>query len=192
MTETKSKYRCETCSNNNSELCPFQKWKGTDRQENDMSILMRNNIISAVGCLSHPAITKPLAENNNPVPNSKELILLAQTDWHNREERKHKYEMIPWTMGWMNGFLSERKPYWPKMHEEAIRKDEREKVLNIVNEENNARLKGLEILFETPADKRAELAQDVYLKEAYFELTLVKHFIESLRSPVPVQEHDNK
>ena len=68
-------------------------------------------------------------ENNNPVPNSKELILLAQTDWHNREERKHRYEMIPWTMGWMTGFLSERKPYWPKVHEAAIRKDEREKVL---------------------------------------------------------------
>ena len=67
--------------------------------------------------------------NNNPVPNSKELILLAQTDWHNREERKHKYEMIPWTMGWMTGFFSERKPYWPKVHEVAIRKDEREKVL---------------------------------------------------------------
>jgi hypothetical protein len=130
-----------------------------------------------------------LADNNdNPVPNSKELILLAKTDWHNREERKHRYEMIPWTMGWMTGFLSERKPYWPKVHEAAVRKDEREKVLSIINEENNARLKGLEILFATPADKRAELAQDVYLKEAYFELTLVKHLIESLRPTTPTQE----
>lgn len=68
--------------------------------------------------------------NNNPVPNSKELTLLAETDWHNREERKHRYEMIPWTMGWMTGFLSERKPYWPKVHEAAIRRDEREKVLD--------------------------------------------------------------
>ncbi len=58
MTETKSEYRCETCSNNNLELCPFQKWKGIDRPENDMSILMRNNIISAVGCLSHSTIAK--------------------------------------------------------------------------------------------------------------------------------------
>jgi hypothetical protein len=58
MTETKSGYRCETCSNNNLELCPFQKWKGIDRPENDMSILMRNNIISAVGCLSHSTIAK--------------------------------------------------------------------------------------------------------------------------------------
>lgn len=72
-----------------------------------------------------------LADNNdNPVPNSKELILLAETDWHNREERKHQYEMIPWTMGWVTGFLSERKPYWPKVHEAAIRKDEREKTLD--------------------------------------------------------------
>jgi hypothetical protein len=70
-----------------------------------------------------------LADKNNPVPNSKELTLLAETDWHNREERKHQYEMIPWTMGWMTGFLSERKPHWPKVHEAAIRKDEREKVL---------------------------------------------------------------
>ena len=67
-------------------------------------------------------------ENNNPVPNSKELILLAETDWHNREERKRRYEMASWTAGWMTGFLSERKPYWPKVHEAAIRKDERKKV----------------------------------------------------------------
>lgn len=137
-------------------------------------------------------LLNPSMENNNPVPNSKELILLAETDWHNREERKHQYEMIPWTNGWMTGFLSERKPYWPKVHEVAIRRDEREKVLDIINEENNARLKGLEILFATPTDKRAELAQDVYLKEAYFELTLVKHLIESLRTTTSTKEHDNK
>lgn len=75
-------------------------------------------------------LLNPSMENNNPVPNSKELILLAETDWHNREERKHQYEMIPWTMGWVTGFLSERKPYWPKVHEAAIRKDEREKTLD--------------------------------------------------------------
>jgi len=144
-------------------------------------------------CATHHIAGQPrcpgeLANNNNPVPNSKELILLAETDWHNREERKHRYEMIPWTMGWMAGFLSERKSYWPKVHEAAVRKDEREKVLSIINEENNARLKGLEILFATPADKRAELAQDVYLKEAYFELTLVKHLVESLHTTTPTQE----
>ena len=82
-----------------------------------------------------PLLNSP-AENNNPIPNSKELILLAQTDWRNREERKHRYEMIPWTNGWMTGFLSERKPYWPKVREAMIRKDERGRMLEEIGSHN--------------------------------------------------------
>ena len=37
------------------------------------------------------------------------------------------YFEIEWGL---TGFLSERKPYWPKVHEAAIRRDEREKVLD--------------------------------------------------------------
>ena len=113
--------------------------------------------------------------NNNPVPNSKELILLAQTDWHNREERKHRYEMIPWTIGWMSGFLSERKPYWPKVHEAAIRRDEREKVLDIIERDIIPRIKG------DPFDLLAFGHGTIEYKELH-------KVVESLRTTTPTQE----
>ena len=70
-------------------------------------------------------------------------------------------------------------------HDTAIRKAEREKVLDAVQDHNDGRLEGMENLFATPSNERTESAQDIYLKEAYFELTLVKHLIESLRSEQP-------
>ena len=115
------------------------------------------------------------------IPNSTELTQLAINDWHNREERKHRYELQPWVNGWITGFLTESKPYWSKVREAAIRKAKREKVLDAVQDHNDGRLEGMENLFATPSNERTESAQDIYLKEAYFELTLVKHLIESLR-----------
>jgi len=70
-------------------------------------------------------------------------------------------------------------------HDTAIRKADREKVLDAVQDHNDGRLEGMENLFATPSNERTESAQDIYLKEAYFELTLVKHLIESLRSEQP-------
>lgn len=67
-------------------------------------------------------------------------------------------------------------------HDAAIRAEEREKVLDEIQDHNDGRLEGMEDLFATPAKDRAESAQDVYMKEAYFELTLVKHLIDSLRN----------
>jgi len=61
------------------------------------------------------------------------------------------------------------------------KKAERERVLDLIQDHNDGRLKGLEILFATPSNERTLSAQDVYLNEAYFELGLVKHLIESLR-----------
>ena len=54
------------------------------------------------------------------IPNSTELTQLAINDWHNREERKHRYELQPWVNGWITGFLTESKPYWSKEHDTAI------------------------------------------------------------------------
>jgi hypothetical protein len=54
------------------------------------------------------------------VPSSKELILLAEHDWHCREERRHLYPMIPWTHGWMTGFLTADKPDWSKEHDAQV------------------------------------------------------------------------
>ena len=114
-------------------------------------------------------------DNNNAVPNSKELILLAQTDWHNREERKHRYEMILWTNGWITGFLSERKPYWPKAHEMIIRKDEREKVLDRIERDIIPNIKG------DPFDLLAFGHGTIEYKELH-------KIVESLRILPPTQE----
>ena len=70
-------------------------------------------------------------------------------------------------------------------HDTAIRNSERERVLDAVQDHNDGRLEGMENLFATPSNERTESAQDIYLKEAYFELTLVKHLIESLRREQP-------
>ena len=58
----------------------------------------------------------------------------------------------------------------------------RENVLDEIQDHNDGRLEGMDMLMATPSKERCESAQDVYLKEAYFELTLVKHLIESLRT----------
>jgi len=68
-------------------------------------------------------------------------------------------------------------------HDAIIAAQAREKVLDLIQDHNNGRITGMEILFATPPDQRTESAQDIYLKEAYFELTLVKHLIQSLRTP---------
>ena len=70
---------------------------------------------------------------------------------------------------------------WLKEHDKQVMKKESERVLDELQDHNDARLEGLEILFKTPKEQRCESAQDVYLKEAYSELTLVKHLIRSLR-----------
>jgi hypothetical protein len=44
------------------------------------------------------------------IPTSKELLLLAHTDFKNREERKGLHDQSSWVSGWIAGFLSERKP----------------------------------------------------------------------------------
>jgi hypothetical protein len=58
----------------------------------------------------------------------------------------------------------------------------RNATLDAIQDHNDGRLEGMESLMATPSEERCESAQDVYLKEAYFELTLIKHVIESLRS----------
>jgi hypothetical protein len=65
-----------------------------------------------------------------------------------------------------------------EQHDTAIRNA----TLDVIQDHNDGRLEGLESLMATPSEERCESAQDVYLKEAYFELTLIKHVIESLRS----------
>ena len=75
-------------------------------------------------------------------------------------------------------------------HDADIARKAREGVLEAIQDHNDGRLEGMEILFATPSNERTESAQDVYLKEAYFELTLVKHLIESLRSTTPHTEQE--
>jgi hypothetical protein len=77
--------------------------------------------------------------------------------------------------------------HYRRVDKSLIERDEaakaaREQVLDAIQDHNDGRLGGMDILFATPANERTESAQGAYLKEAYFELTLVKHLIESLRA----------
>jgi hypothetical protein len=77
-------------------------------------------------CCDRPTIEVfPFLRSQHGVPSSKELISLAENDWHNREERKHKHPMSPWVSGWISGFLTPSKPGWNKEREEKVRKGER-------------------------------------------------------------------
>ena len=42
-------------------------------------------------------------------PSSTDLLLIANDEWKRREERHHLHERIPWTIGWISGFLTSRK-----------------------------------------------------------------------------------
>lgn len=67
--------------------------------------------------------------SSQPVPDSTTLMQMAETEWHNREERFGLHDAISWTTGWMAGYLTPNKPDWSKEHDAAIRKAERERVL---------------------------------------------------------------
>ena len=80
--------------------------------------------IVKIGCASHSSFTCD-------IPSSKELNSLAEHDWHNREERKHKHPMSPWVSGWITGFLSKRKPNWGKAREEKVRNDTLDEMIKL-------------------------------------------------------------
>jgi len=70
--------------------------------------------------------------SSQPVPDSTTLMQMAETEWHNREERFGLHDAISWTTGWMAGYLTTNKPDWSKEHDTTIRKSERERVLDEV------------------------------------------------------------
>jgi len=57
------------------------------------------------------------------MPSSNELITMAEIEWHNREERHNRHPMLPWTSGWISGYLT------GKGSLSAELKKERERVL---------------------------------------------------------------
>lgn len=85
-------------------------------------------IVDLIGEIrSRPTQSAPPTPN---IPTSKELTSLAEHDWHNREERKHKHPMSPWVSGWITGFLTEGKPDWNKEREEKVRKELLDHLIN--------------------------------------------------------------
>ena len=86
--------------------------------------------IVKIGCASHSSFTYD-------IPSSKELNSLAEHDWHNREERKHKHPMSPWVSGWITGFLSERKPNWGKEREEKVRNETLDEIPVIIRSDKD-------------------------------------------------------
>jgi hypothetical protein len=51
-------------------------------------------------------------DESSHVPDSTELIAMANQEWKNREERRGIHNREDWCCGWMAGFLSENKPNW--------------------------------------------------------------------------------
>lgn len=51
-------------------------------------------------------------QNETPkgVVSSAKLIQMAEMEWRNREERRGIHERVPWTAGWMSGYLTPNKP----------------------------------------------------------------------------------
>lgn len=73
-----------------------------------------------------------------------EIIHLAENDWHAREERRNLHPMIPWTQGWITGFLTPEKPYWNRVRESKAKaegaKEEREMLLTLIENELKERV----------------------------------------------------
>ena len=61
-------------------------------------------------------------------PDSATLIRMADTEWHNREERRGIHERVPWTAGWMSGYLTPDKPA-PAERQEIVSSEDRIKAL---------------------------------------------------------------
>src|SRR5271157_3266988 len=72
--------------------------------------------------------------NDTSIPDYTHLMEMANTEWKNRVERRGIHYRVDWCSGWMAGFLYMDKPDWSKEHDAAIRKDEREKVLDEIHE----------------------------------------------------------
>lgn len=72
----------------------------------------------------HDIICNKVYRRPKPVPDSATLIQMAETEWHNREERRGIHAIVPWTCGWMSGYLTSEGDIV------QARKAERERVLN--------------------------------------------------------------
>jgi hypothetical protein len=114
--------RCETCGHyqtrfeyGNKKICTLIKEKAPGSYQIGIPFH-----IDIVGCASHSA--------SGPVPDSTTLIEMAEREWHSREERRGIHDKVPWTTGWMSGYLSSVGDI------QQARKQEREKVLEMLDE----------------------------------------------------------
>lgn len=73
-----------------------------------------------------PAESRP-APSAEPKFNSTDLLLFANDEWKRRGERKHNHEQkIPWCVGFINGFLTDKK--WARDWLDKIQNDAEEKL----------------------------------------------------------------
>jgi len=56
---------------------------------------------SGTGGGTHSVLGEP-----TKFPNSTELINMAHREWKNRQERKGYNDAVPWTSGWISGYLT--------------------------------------------------------------------------------------
>jgi hypothetical protein len=112
--------RCETCGHyqtrfeyGNKKICTLIEEKAPSSYQIGIPFY-----IDIVGCASHSA--------SGPVPDSTTLIEMAEREWHSREERRGIHDKVPWTTGWMSGYLSSVGDI------QQAREQERERVLAVL------------------------------------------------------------
>ena len=170
----------------------------------------REESIDDLPCPKDPCIYRslPAPVTTLTILSSEELILLAENDWHNREERKHLHPKIPWVSGWITGFLSMSKLNWSAQHDTRSRPAPSPKTWescmehvtcpngeecwylseDFHNEEKAAI--AVKARNQTLNDVRAALSHIRFQDEdAWFiEATIKK--IESLRTEAPIPQHN--
>jgi hypothetical protein len=116
--------RCETCTNCNQKKihARYDKFDTYEFFCNKYQVWIFGtayNTLEIVGCASHSSASEP-------VPDSTTLIEMAEREWHSREERRGIHDKVPWTTGWMSGYLSSVGDI------QQAREQERERVLAVL------------------------------------------------------------
>ena len=93
----------------------------------DGAKVSRETVIAEIRSRPHPAPAPDKALIFVPI-SSAELLVMADKEWTNREERKHRHDKASWISGWLDGYFS--KPVSIKEHDAAIVRKAREDVLD--------------------------------------------------------------
>ncbi len=108
---------CPCRTSSCEETCPeyqfqerFSRWLAV--QYSDLPLGAHQNIVLNASAIFDDINASNCGDESSHVPDSTELIAMANQEWKNREERRGIHNREDWCCGWMDGFLSENKPNW--------------------------------------------------------------------------------